>query len=101
MKHKQKHTLHLPRFFNLFRTKRKQLGLTQKDIASFMGLATPAHISEYERGGKAPSLPRLIEFAIILHEPRLDVLFPDLYEHCRQQIMTRRMRLENTTISIQ
>ena len=95
MKPKHKHTPNPPRFFNLLRTRRKQLGLTQHDVAVLMGLASSAHISEYEHGGKSPSFLRLIDVSIILHEPRLDALFPDLYDHRRQQIIARRMSLQS------
>lgn len=90
---KPKHTPTRSRLFNLFRTKRQQLGLTQHEVAVLMGLATAAHVSEYERG-HTPSLTRLIDLAIILHDPRLDALFPDLYEERRQRILALRMSLQ-------
>lgn len=46
----------------LIRSRRKQLGLTQKDIAARLGL-TPQQIQKYESGVDALRITRLLEFS--------------------------------------
>lgn len=49
------------------KTRRKELEMTQEELADKLGLLTPQHISRIERGVSACSIDMLLELSEALH----------------------------------
>jgi transcriptional regulator with XRE-family HTH domain len=67
---------------------RKRMRLSQKQVASILGLKNVSVLSNYERGISRPSLQRALGLEIVYRVP-VAFLFPDLYEQTRERIRER------------
>ena len=67
---------------------RKQRDIKQKLVASLLGQGSNDQISRYENDARIPSLENALGLEIIYGVP-LRVLFADLYERVRDEIMTK------------
>ena len=67
---------------------RKRMRLSQKQVASILGLKNVSVLSNYERGISRPSLQRALGLEIVYRVP-VAFLFPDLYEQTRSRIRER------------
>ena len=71
---------------------RKRRELSQKQVASILGLKNIAIVSHYERGTSRPSLQRALGLEIIYRVP-VAFLFPELYEEIRATIREKESRM--------
>jgi transcriptional regulator with XRE-family HTH domain len=71
---------------------RKRMELSQKQVASLLGLKNIAILSHYERGTSRPSLQRALGLEIVYRVP-IAFLFPDLYEEIRTTIREKESRM--------
>jgi transcriptional regulator with XRE-family HTH domain len=90
--HVQFNQLSTARFGQRLRQLRKQRGMTQADLAAFLGVSMPA-ISAWEKGRSLPRDARLETLAKALEIPLTSLVvntpiepLDDLLEKCRQQI---------------
>jgi transcriptional regulator with XRE-family HTH domain len=67
---------------------RKRMGLSQKQVASILGLTNLATLSHYERGTSRPSLQRALGLEIVYRVP-VAFLFPELYEGDRRFVQRK------------
>ena len=79
-----------PKYENNLPIRRKALGLTQKEIASYLGLKNSSEISRWEKGKRIPSLKNAIGLAIILNST-VEELFPGLFK-TQEKIVKRTAR---------
>lgn len=72
---------------NHLRKLRKQMGLTQKEVASLLGFVATKRIILWEQGKAQPSLYNLFRLSIIYsvdpHE-----LYPEHYDELREQLLS-------------
>ena len=82
------------------RRHRRAWGLTQREIASLVGLRSTAHVSRIEHGKRPPSLEAALACQVIFGIPP-DALFPHVYHFVEEKTMRNvykeHRRLENTT----
>lgn len=71
---------------------RKRMELSQKQVASILGLKNIAIVSHYERGTSRPSLERALGLEIVYRVP-VAFLFPELYEEIRAKIREKESRM--------
>ena len=71
---------------------RKRMELSQKQVASILGLKNTAILSHYERGTSRPSLTRALGLEIVYRVP-VAFLFPELYEEIREQVRAKESRM--------
>lgn len=71
---------------------RKKRGYSQREVALLLGHKSMAHISEYERGLKTPSLKTALKLAVIL-STAVDFIFSDWRKDFQSEIQTRREKL--------
>ena len=74
---------------------RKRMELSQKQVASILGLKNLAVLSHYERGTSRPSLQRALGLEIVYRVP-VAFLFPELYEEMRAKIRAKESRMSRT-----
>ena len=74
---------------------RKRMDLSQKQVASILGLKNLAILSHYERGTSRPSLQRALGLEIVYRVP-VAFLFPELYEEMREKIREKESRMSRT-----
>ena len=73
---------------------RKRMELSQKQVASILGLTNTAILSHYERGTSRPSLQRALGLEIVYRVP-VAFLFPELYEEMREKIREKESRMSH------
>jgi transcriptional regulator with XRE-family HTH domain len=82
------------------RTHRRNWGLTQKDLAELVGIASPVQISRYENSKRAPKIEVALACQVIFGVPP-STMFPDAYALAEDEVMRNMcqidQRLENTT----
>lgn len=82
------------------RTYRRNWGLTQKDLAELVGIASPVQISRYENSKRAPKIEVALACQVIFGVPP-STMFPDAYALAEDEVMRNMcqidQRLENTT----
>lgn len=74
---------------------RKRMDLSQKQVASILGLKNLAVLSHYERGTSRPSLQRALGLEIVYRVP-VAFLFPELYEEMRANIRAKESRMSRS-----
>ena len=79
----------IPNHLWLYRQKR---GYSQKEVAFLLGHKSTAHISEYERGRRMPSVKTALKLEIVFSIP-LAFLYSDLYAMLKEEIQSRREKL--------
>lgn len=62
--------------------------LTQKEVASYLGLTSTAQISRWERGERLPNLRHALRLAALYHRFVTD-LFIDLFDEEREMLTGR------------
>ena len=65
------------KFKNYLRTYRKKLGISQREVAVVLGLASPNNVSLMERGLLIPTLKETITLRVIFNK-RFEELWPGL-----------------------
>lgn len=82
------------------RTHRRVWGLTQWDLASLMGFASPTHVSRIENGKRAPTVEAALACQVIFGTPP-SAMFPHVYALVEETVMRNIYRLhlalKNTT----
>ena len=82
------------------RRHRRAWGLTQRELASLVGLKSHAHLSRIEYGKRPPSLEAALACQVIFGIPP-DALFPHVYNFVEERTMRNMskeyQRLEHTT----
>ena len=73
---------------NYLRRHRKQIGLSQDDIASLLGQHSGAVVSRYERFEREPTLRTALAFEVIFGTPVRE-LFAGLYEDVEARVEPR------------
>ena len=64
---------------------RRKAGLTQREVADIIGLASDVQVFRYEKGLAIPSLLVAIAFSV-LFQTSIAELFPGLYEVIQQSV---------------
>lgn len=95
VEHARRHSLTLraanfmkQRMVCYLRTHRRLWGLTQKELASLLGLTSGSQVSRLEKCKRAPTLKAAIACQVIFGIPPA-ALFPRLYAEVEEQVMTR------------
>ena len=70
---------------NYLRTRRREWGLTQVELAQVLGCRSREHVSRIENGKGMPSIELAIACEIVF-EHRLYELFPRLYKKIEKQV---------------
>ena len=70
------------------RSLRRKSGLTQKEVASIVGLPNYAQIYRHEIGKTIPPLSIAMRYSILYQEP-ISEIFPGLYEEVREKLEPR------------
>ena len=71
---------------------RKRMKLSQKQVATMLGLKSIAVLSHYERGTSKPSLARALALEIVYRVP-VAFLFPELYEKIKASVREKESRM--------
>ena len=71
------------------RTYRRRRNLKLRQVAKLAGLQTPAHLSHWEAGRKAPSLENALRLSAIIQCP-VEILFYDLFNAIRHDVFLKR-----------
>lgn len=77
---------------NYLRTYRKRSGLSQREVATLVGVSHGAQISRYERFTRIPPLPQAVALGVIFHVP-VDTLFVGTIRTAEQDTARRLGRL--------
>ena len=81
---------HAPNNLNKFR---RRTSLRIRDVCRLLGQSQDAHYGEWARGECLPSLRNVLKLSFILKCP-VEVLFLDLYEEVRAEILARKRRID-------
>lgn len=76
------------RYLVYLRKRRRELGLTQDELAILLGLKSRAYISRLENGKSFPSIEIAIACEIVFGECFCE-LFPELYAESKEKVITR------------
>lgn len=74
---------------------RLDAGLSQVQVARYLGLKTPTSLARWEKGERLPSPQRSFELAAVYHRLVEDLYFP-MYSQARNRIHRRRLILDRT-----
>ena len=75
------------------RSLRSKSGLTQRELASILGLVAGVTVSRHESAGTMPILLVALGYQVVFRAP-IDQLFPGAYEAVRQNIEDRLAEFE-------
>ena len=74
------------------RTHRRVWGLTQWDLASLIGFASPTHVSRLENDKRAPTIEVALACQVIFGTPP-SAMFPHVYALVEERVMRNIYRL--------
>ena len=74
---------------NQIRCYRRRRNLKLRQVAELAGLQTPAHLSHWEKGRKAPNLENALRLSAIIQCP-VEILFCDLFNAIRHDVYLKR-----------
>ena len=82
------------------RTHRRVWGLTQRELASFMGFGSAAHVSRIENGKRAPTVESALACQVLFGIPP-SAMFPHAYDRVEERVIRdvyeRHLALSDTT----
>jgi transcriptional regulator with XRE-family HTH domain len=82
------------------RTHRRVWGLTQQELASFMGFESAAHVSRIENGKRTPTVESALACQVLFGIPP-SAMFPHAYETVEERVIRdvyeRHLALGDTT----
>jgi transcriptional regulator with XRE-family HTH domain len=78
---------------NNLNTYRYRASLRIRDVVRLLGQSGDTHYGEWARGDCLPSLRNVLKLSFILKCP-VEVLFFDLYDEVRSEILARKKRIE-------
>lgn len=73
---------------NHLRKFRKQMGLTQKEVASLMDFTSPKRIILWEQGKAHPGICNLFRLSIIYHTFPHE-LYPEYYQEMKKSLLSQ------------
>jgi transcriptional regulator with XRE-family HTH domain len=77
---------------NYLRTHRKELGLSQKEVAFLLGHRHRTRISRYERGVRVPKIEAIVALETVFQR-QISKLFEGTYDRVRAEVRTRAKQL--------
>lgn len=73
------------RYPNQIRLYRRRRNLRLREVATLAGLRSPAHLSHWEQGRKAPNIKNALKLSAIIRCP-VEILFHDLFNAIRHEV---------------
>jgi transcriptional regulator with XRE-family HTH domain len=87
--------MHRNRYHNQLRRFRREIGLSQKEVAAILGLKSAAPVSRWEKGIVLPETLNALKLAA-LYRSSVDVIYSDLrFELCDELAHTGKTVLDN------
>lgn len=80
---------------NYIRTHRRRWGLTQRELASLLGVKSGTQVSRCERLQRKPTLQSAVAYEVIFGEP-VRALFPRVFSEVEEGVMQRASQLNRS-----